>query len=980
MKNNNKTIKVFLNLKFLLVVCLLTLSASSLFSQNKRGQIEGFVKDAQTGEALPFAYVVIQGTNIGTNTDDKGFYQLKGISVGEYTMKISFVGYADSTLIVNIGENSKLVKDIALTFGSALSEIIITAQAAGQVRAINNQLTSRNIKNVVSDAKIRELPDANAAEALSRLPGVSVERQGGEATKVTIRGVSSNTVYVNGMRMEGGLGGVASSMLGSIEVSKAFMPDQDADVLGGSVDFKMREAESGFKKEITFRQGYNYITKSFKMQDVSLLLGNRFFNDKLGVMANISYDRKNRGRESYFTNYSIDQTVSSINSYDISPILINSASLSKIENLNKRLGITLSSDFKLSFGKLFYQGFYSSLKSDNVELSNNYGTSGILDYNANGYVKNEKNIMNGVGADITLGRVKIDFSASLSNRLEETPDRVYYYAANPNGRTLTSWLSKFPTLEQFTSPDSVNLNINNTILGRFDRSNEKITVDEYAYKLNIEIPYRLNNFIDGYLKFGGKIRDISRTKDNNERRGTFFAYNTGGGYLAKELNSRYPELAMDDYLASNKIDYTARVFVKPPYETDYSLLNTKLYYLPDFNLIKNTANKIDDLLFTWRGTDGDDYTSHEQFFASYIMTGINFGKYITFTPGVRYEKESFTTTARALELKEFGSSDPNKQGIIKDTSASAQSVNFCPMFHLKIKPVNWFDIRLAYTRTITRPDFYLMSPTFFQNYSIISAFEVRRGNPKLTPQRNTNYDICLSFYGGKIGLFTVNTFYKTIENQIFQFTRKVLDATAFDLPPRANDATYSQSINNPNSGYIKGLELDWQNQFGFLPKPFNGIILNTNVAFMKSETRYPFYVRTTVPILPAAIGVENVVIGVNESRTSKIIGQPDITYNLSLGYEIGGLSWRISYYYQGFTLTEKIDYANDSRDVNIDPYNRVDFQLSYKIKKIQGLMLYLNLINITNTHDRKVYTHFPDRVRSDEVYGASGDIGLRYKF
>ena len=68
--------------------------------------------------------------------------------------------------------------------------VIVSAQAAGQVAAINQQLSSNTIVNVISEEKIQELPDANAAEAIGRLPGVSIQRSGGEANKITLRGLS----------------------------------------------------------------------------------------------------------------------------------------------------------------------------------------------------------------------------------------------------------------------------------------------------------------------------------------------------------------------------------------------------------------------------------------------------------------------------------------------------------------------------------------------------------------------------------------------------------------------------------------------------------------------------------------------------------------------------------------------------------------------------------------------------------------------
>ena len=59
----------------------------------------------------------------------------------------------------------------------------ITAQLLGQAKAINQQLSAESIANIVSGDRIQELPDVNAAEAIARLPGVSINRSGGEGQK-----------------------------------------------------------------------------------------------------------------------------------------------------------------------------------------------------------------------------------------------------------------------------------------------------------------------------------------------------------------------------------------------------------------------------------------------------------------------------------------------------------------------------------------------------------------------------------------------------------------------------------------------------------------------------------------------------------------------------------------------------------------------------------------------------------------------------
>jgi TonB-dependent receptor len=296
------------------------------------------------------------------------------------------------------------------------------------------------------------------------------------------------------------------------------------------------------------------------------------------------------------------------------------------------------------------------------------------------------------------------------------------------------------------------------------------------------------------------------------------------------------------------------------------------------------------------------------------------------------------------------------------------------MIHLKFKPLDWFDIRLAYTKTLGRPDPYDLSPRYYRS----SDFNVDKGNLNLKPQYNTNYDIYASFYGKKLGLFTAGLFYKKLENQILTNAITIIDPKIYGL----NDAFKNKLIvfpeNNQWPGYVKGIELDWQTQLSYLPKPFNGIILNTNVTYMLSETRYPIYDFRWVYNLPNVLPYK-IQEGQLSSRTTVIQGTPKWIYNLSLGYEVGGFSGRVSWYYQPLSLMVP-DRVAPTLDQALYGFSKLDAQFSYKIKKIEGLMLYLNLNNLTNTADKVVNNNYRDLVTSEERYGSSGDIGVRFKF
>ncbi|MEN8230659.1 MAG: carboxypeptidase-like regulatory domain-containing protein [Bacteroidota bacterium] len=929
------------------------------------GVVQGIIRDELSGEPIAYASVQLMGTSNGAISDNDGFYSLQHVRPGTHQLKISYVGYANMEKTVEVIAGQVTTMDVQLSFTPIRGEeAVVTAMAQGQARAINTQLAARTIKNVVSEQKIRELPDANVAEALSRLPGVSVVREGGEAVEIKVRGVASNTVFVNGMRLDGELGSISSSMIGGIELIKAFMPDRDADVLGGNVEFKMREAKPGFNKDIWVRTGYNGFTNSFKMQDISALISNRFFDDRLGVMLSLSYDRKDRGRDVASAGY---ETIGSSpgGSEDIKPVKINGYTLNRFENLNKRYGTSLYADYRLKSGKLYYQAFYSQFNSDNFKFSNSYSSNSVwATYSSVRNQRFDANFLQGLGGEHTILGANVEWGISMSNRKNNTPDQLGYDAVNMEAMSTSIDVDSTTTIVELL--DLLDHDIEKTAASGISRSNIEEYSRELAARLDFEVPFKIGTQLDGYLKFGGKYRNMSRGYDYFLKRSSFLSIS--GDQIYNDVLERLPDYGWE-FTDNGFIKHEA--FATEPFEQDFSMFDTKLYYAPDWEKVQYVVSEVDDLLNQIMKFEANDFTNKEHYYAGYIMSGIDFGKIITFTPGIRYEKFEYTTTAKFL-VQTAGYGPFATQGELKDTTNGHFNEQFFPMFHLKIKPVDWFDIRLAATKTATRPHFQALSP----KYNRTMGGNLFVGDVFLRPQINYNYDIYLSFYSGKAGLFTAGAFYKKLEDQILEYMVTVVDNEEYGLPESFVGMRYHFPQNNQWPGYVKGLEFDWQTHFSFLPKPFRGIVLNMNITFMQSETRYPFYSFYTITI-PEPPYRE--AVGQHDSRINTVIGMPDMIGNVTLGYELGGFAGRISAYYQSATITEATA-ANKSLDRDKDELMRLDMQLSQKIRKVPGLIFYLNINNITNNPDRMILTYHRDRVVREERYGVSGDIGVRYKF
>ena len=100
--------------------------------------------------------------------------------------------------------DEELFQDMTLTEGGKnIQEVVVRGQATGQRAAINQQINANTIVNVISQEKLQELPDQNAAEAVGRLAGVPVYRDAGEGQRISIWGISLgfNSITINGERL-----------------------------------------------------------------------------------------------------------------------------------------------------------------------------------------------------------------------------------------------------------------------------------------------------------------------------------------------------------------------------------------------------------------------------------------------------------------------------------------------------------------------------------------------------------------------------------------------------------------------------------------------------------------------------------------------------------------------------------------------------------------------------------------------------------
>lgn len=175
-------------LKLILTLLIYNLAISQAKAQT--GNIQGIITD-ENGISVPGASTSIENINKGAVSDFDGKFLYLGVPEGNYTIKISYLGFKDIEQQISVNANNTTTLNIELTSEvSKLNEVNIIANIDGQAKALNKQKNNINVTNVVSTDQIGKFPDANIGDAVKRIPGITMQVDQGEARNIIVRGLS----------------------------------------------------------------------------------------------------------------------------------------------------------------------------------------------------------------------------------------------------------------------------------------------------------------------------------------------------------------------------------------------------------------------------------------------------------------------------------------------------------------------------------------------------------------------------------------------------------------------------------------------------------------------------------------------------------------------------------------------------------------------------------------------------------------------
>ena len=999
---------------------ILTILFSSQFIWGA-ARISGKVTDSSTGEPLFGANLVLEGTSIGSATNAEGNYLIQDVPAGAYTLKISYIGYESKTFQIALKENEHLEENIQLdAVAVATGEVVVTAQASGQNAAINQQLASNNIVNVVSSARIQELPDANAAESIGRLPGISLIRSGGQATQVVIRGISPqyNEITIAGVpipanessrqidsrdNLGSNLGGgrgvdmrmISSSSLAGIEVYKTNTPDMDAAVLGGTVNLGIRKASKGISERplgvsylpgISFEAqgGFTNLTSEYNNYKFDLSLERRFSDERFGVFVQGVIQQQNFTSDHLDANYT--QIAKTINPDSLALTDLNLYFTPRVE---KRYNATATFDYDLTNGNLALMNIFSQSKSTTNWWRQQYGLQRGGN-NIHYFVNNNPTELNLITNILSYNQKTslVNINATVSHAYSENIAPDYWELQFEQLSVGTDKIDEKIAPVQIAEQAHKLVDMNQLNLRRVNTSTNFTKDRVLRGAIDLSRDFNIADFLSLELKAGGMYSYTDRSHNHDDGNGSIFF-----GSLGQDIVNAYPWLGDEPWNIGGEA--LARIYLTPFLDPS---INIGTYINGDYTFdnkvgldyMKNIKRIIVDYGFSldaaptggagaWVpsmfGNIASDYSGTEDRSAGYLMGTFHFGQMVSVMAGARYQ--NLTTNYQANRVYIASVTNPYPQQIPHiDTTVKKTHGYWLPDVNVKFSPLPWLSIRGAYTKTLAYPDFRQILP-IIDVYS--GTASVTWNNVDLKPARSENYDLQLSVYNNAVGLFTFGGFRKNIYDFIFfQGDVHISDVKRypglFNVPqyPDLNLKAYSLDTyyNNPNRVELWGIESDWQTHFWYLPGVLSGLVLNVNYTHVFSKAKYPLTIvgNTGYPLFQPTY--------TDTTYEDKLINQPDNIVNVSLGWDYKDFSILASLIYQS-AIFNSTNFWNALRTDKAE-YTRIDLAARQKLPWY-GIEVFMNINNLNGANDTYIVrgNGFKD---TNELYGLTAQLGFRVNF
>ena len=984
-----------------LLISLLSLLCLASFAtaQSAKGVITGSVTDAAQA-ILKGAQVQLQPAGITSSTDQMGQFILPEVPAGHYTISVSYVGFATLKREVDVTAGQTLNVDLVVKVANAAEQVVVSAERVhGEADAINQTRTADNLLQVLPAEVIVSLPNANAADAIGRLPSVSLYRIEGEGVYIQVRGTEPrlSNVTVDGITIpapeptvrEVRLDVLPSSMIDAVELNKTLSANIDANGIAGSVNIRTKVAGERPTIDAYMDGGYTNILNGRASTSEGVTAGRRFgANKRFGILLNGAYDYNGRG---------IDNFQPALDPYStFAAPFYDSNTIRDYRYYRYRYGMSGAADYKLDDKTSFYaNGIYSDLKDWGDKwyykpVSQVLSAPGVYSSKAAkapAFYTSSKRPNASVGTLILGGRhyganswFTANISASYSYEVDSAGNPKADFAWNgPSlGNTCDYSLTgaadpyhpHFGTCD--TSSSSPLLTASNWVFQDLTTSTGKDSQLNLTAASSYAHNYTAGSHF-GTWEVGFKFTNGHKAQDATETVYDGWAL-TGAGTSA----------------------YTMAALQSGFHNTDYfggSFFGGNFGPVSDFNKVvsyalANLSGNV-DAVKTAGDTAPNLFDFVEQIAAGYAMNTIDLGKLHVQT-GLRFENTSentlghtlcyYSNLAGAQKCGLAAYTGTGEQWVVNAVKNNPSYLDVLPDVQLRYAVTPNQSLRAVYARGVARPTPYLLVPYVTEDSTATPAPTVSVGNPALRPEHANNYDLLYEASLHPLGLIQAGFFFKQLTAPQVPTSipggLNIASLPAGSIPPAelATIANFpgdaiSITVNGQNA-YIYGFEASYQQHLSFLPGFLGGFGINANYGYTTSQEK-------------------GLPLRLDQPRT---IDQPTNTWRVSPSYDNKRLSARVGFAYDGPSVFQYnyispvlvagsdvsgLGPTGPSGDIWTLSHYQVDAQASYRIWR--GLSAKIVGLNLNN----EVFGYYQGStqfVNQREYYKPTVTGGLRYNW
>jgi TonB-dependent receptor len=958
--------------KTLLAVVVSTFLLGALHrtaAQERKGTIIGHVLDA-TQAVVQGASVELQPGGQKSVTDYQGQFTFTGVTPGRYKITISALGFATfSNDDVAVTAGGVVAVDAALKVETHTEVVEVRApREHGEVEALNRQRTADNILQVLPAEVITSLPNANIADAVGRLPSVTLERDEGEGKYIQIRGTEPRltNVTIDGINVPSPESGVrqikldsmGSDLVESVEINKTLQANQDGDGIGGSVNLKTKTAGEAPTVIVYGLGGYTPIDNGRTVNQAGATLGQRFGSKKqFGFLIGGGFDYNARG----------------IN--DIEPVPTPTSLTPHYDAMDQRdyiyyrnrWGMAGSSDYKLREGSdIYLRGLYTDFQD--------YGHKWVQTV-TDGDLKNPNAAPPTISQDwrrpdfaianLVLGGHHLfstswfnwDLSVSRARTLSGSGGANYVFNnADPATGLDTNCVNipnpQTPFRPLFSAgcfspgPGDVT-DIRNYSLVAFALPGSGLTAQlnlqgsaSYAKQYHLGSHY-------GTFEFGGKVRNGHKF-DNTQQLTADFSGNPvpAGQFLGSFTDPNY-------------------------YDKTYRFTN-----VTDYEKVRTFAENSG--LIVASGLNGSNFSLIERVSAGYVMNTLDLTSRLRLVGGVRFEATHVST----LGFNNGTDSQGNTITPAVNVPGGSDYLDILPSVSLRIGVTQNLALRVAYSRGLARPNPQDIAQVNGTLDNTVKPNVVSLGNPNLKAEHSDNFDLLWEQYLNPVGSIQAGFFYKNLTDPIVNGTF-VLSPSQFansPLPVTSPFVKASQPL-NVGSAHLLGFEVAYIQRLRFLPGVMKGAGISANYSYTTSQAQ----------------GLQ----GLLRNDTPALLRQAPNTWNISPTFDTKRFSMRM-----GITYNDTMIFSYQFKNLFVDPnqgvvpipaatlaaasplgakgpngdqylyqHFQLDVQGSYKLGR--GLSFYAYGLNLTN-EPFGFYNGSPQYVVQREYYHPTYAGGLRW--